>query len=62
MANRDTIREGDGPAMLSNWRLDLLDFWEKNHPKYLILAHLLLASMSCLQAGKTNVFIRSNII
>lgn len=44
MANRDAVREGDGPAMLVSWRINMLQFWEKHHPKYLILCHQLLAS------------------
>lgn len=44
LANRDAIRAGDGPAMLSTWRLDMLEFWQRRHPKYLILGHFLLAS------------------
>ncbi len=42
LANRDAIREGDGLALLTHWRLNMLDFWKK-HPKYFRLGHMLLA-------------------
>ena len=40
---RRVERSNDGPAMLAHWRLDMLDYWQHNHCKYLILGHLLLA-------------------
>lgn len=43
--HRDTIREGDGLAMMSMWRLNMLRFWEGNHYKYLIIGHRLLSGM-----------------
>ncbi len=45
LANRDAIREGDGLAMLQFWRTYMPIFWNRNHFKYLIVGHLLLASM-----------------
>ena len=44
LANRDAIRQGDGPAMLQMWRVYLPTFWNKNHYKYLIATYQLLAS------------------
>lgn len=44
LANHDAIREGDGPALISGWKLDMLQFWTRRHPKYLIIGHMLLAS------------------
>ena len=44
MARRDAVREGDGPAILAYWRLDMLNFWNKGHYKYAFIGHLLLAS------------------
>ncbi|XP_077862477.1 uncharacterized protein LOC100373840 [Saccoglossus kowalevskii] len=46
MAERDAERENDGPAMMSNWRVSMLDFWENNHYKYLIIGHRLLACIN----------------
>ena len=40
MARKDAIKENNGPAMLAFWRIDSLNFWNKNH-KHLILAHTL---------------------
>ena len=44
LANRDAIREGDGTMMIKFWKCDLVNFWNKGHNKYVIAAHLLLAS------------------
>ena len=40
---RDVLREADGPAIISFWRINFLRFWQGNHYKYLIIAHRLLA-------------------
>ncbi len=37
------MREGDGEAMMSVWRLNMLEFWDNNHPRYLKIGHRLLA-------------------
>ncbi|OWF35407.1 hypothetical protein KP79_PYT24558 [Mizuhopecten yessoensis] len=39
-------RENNGPVMLSDWRLDMLQFWAYNHNKYLILGHRLRAGVN----------------
>lgn len=44
MVRHDAIRQNDGPAMISFWRHDMLQFHQHHHPKYLILGHRLLAS------------------
>ncbi|KAH3730057.1 hypothetical protein DPMN_056035 [Dreissena polymorpha] len=43
MPKRDAERENDGKAMISFWRLNMLEFWEHGHYKYLTLAFRLLA-------------------
>nr|XP_006824415.1 PREDICTED: uncharacterized protein LOC102804843 [Saccoglossus kowalevskii] len=43
LANRDAERQNDGQAMISNWKINMLDFWNNNHNKYLILGHRLLS-------------------
>ena len=45
LCRRDAVREGDGPAMMSHWKLDLVHFFTFRHPKYVILAHRLIASL-----------------
>jgi len=45
LCHRDTIREADGPAMMSMWRLNMLRFWGGNHFKYLQAGHRLLAGI-----------------
>ena len=42
-ARRDAERENDGMAMNAHWRIDSVNFWNKNHFKYLILSHRLTA-------------------
>ncbi|XP_038045915.1 uncharacterized protein LOC119720342 isoform X2 [Patiria miniata] len=46
LAFRDAVREGDGPAILSHWRINTLQFWNSKHLKYFILAHNMLAGVS----------------
>ena len=43
LIRRMAVREGDGPAMIDDWKADLLQFWCCKHPKYFINAHYLLA-------------------
>lgn len=43
LVHKDTIREANGPAMMSVWRANMLRFWEHNQYKYLILGYGLLA-------------------
>jgi hypothetical protein len=38
-------RENDGPAMISIWRINMIDFFNNNHNKYLILGHIILSGM-----------------
>ena len=45
MTRRDAVREADGDAMMSHWKIDLVHFYASHHPKYLILAHRLCASV-----------------
>ena len=40
---RDAIRENDGIAMVSQWRLDMLSFHNRNHYKYIVMGHRLLS-------------------
>jgi hypothetical protein len=37
---KDAERENDGPAMISIWRINMIDFFNNNHNKYLILGHI----------------------
>ncbi|XP_076101214.1 uncharacterized protein LOC143071009 [Mytilus galloprovincialis] len=46
MARRDAIRENDGPAIISNWKVDMISFHNHHHPKYFILGHRLVAGVS----------------
>jgi len=43
MVNRDIVREGDGEALNSEWRLAMPEFANKNHTKYFVIGHDLLA-------------------
>ena len=42
MAERDAEMENDGDAIISQWRLDMIPFWNN---KYLILGHILLSGI-----------------
>ena len=44
LCRKDAVREGDGAATLSDWKLDTINFWNMRHTKYFIIAHPLLAS------------------
>lgn len=46
LCRRDAVREADGEAMMSLWKLDLVHFFSTKHPKYVILAHRLLVSIN----------------
>lgn len=46
LCRRDAVREGDGPAIISMWKLDIVTFLVNRHPKYFILAHRLLVSLN----------------
>lgn len=41
--HRDAVREGDGEAMMRNWRIDMVQFWQHGHNKYMINGFRLLA-------------------
>ena len=43
LVRQNAVRENDGDAMMSHWRLDLLHFHNYHHPKYVLLGHRLLA-------------------
>ena len=43
LARRDALREGDRPMIIAHWKMDMLTFMQDRHPKYLILAHHLVA-------------------
>ena len=42
LARRDAVREGDGPAMVECWQMDMVTFWRKNHTHYLVIGHHML--------------------
>ena len=50
-ANHDCVREGDGPGMIRMWKSQMVQFWQKNHPKYVIASHLLLAGKDIGRKG-----------
>jgi hypothetical protein len=45
MADKDAETENDGLAMISIWRINIIDFFNNNHNKYLILGHNILSGM-----------------
>ena len=57
LSRRDVVREGDGPAMMMDWKFDLLQFWQNKHPKYLINAHFMLAGQYTQSQSGFSLFI-----
>ncbi|XP_062602465.1 uncharacterized protein LOC134264190 [Saccostrea cucullata] len=45
LVRHDAVRENDGEAMMGHWRMDLVQFHNRHHPKYVVLAHRLLAGI-----------------
>jgi len=45
LCHRDAIREADGVAMMTVWRVNMLRFWNGHHPKYFTTGHRLLAGV-----------------
>jgi hypothetical protein len=39
---RDAVRENDGAAMMSHWKMDMILFHNNHHPKYVLLGHRLI--------------------
>jgi hypothetical protein len=45
LTRHKAVRDGDGPAMVADWKVDLLSFWTHGHSNYLQIGHQFLASM-----------------
>ena len=61
LVRRDAIRQGDGAAMMQHWALDMIQFANNNHPKYVVLAHQLLAGMyRCVQRNRQGKWVNSS--
>ena len=45
LCHRDAVREADGMALMSMWRINMLRFWSGHHIKYLKVGHRLLAGI-----------------
>lgn len=48
MAQTHAERTNNGDHIISDWRMDMVQFWNHNHYKYLILGHRLLAGKFCV--------------
>ena len=56
------MRENDGVAMVETWKIDIPQFWQKHHNKYMIIGHKFLSgtdnnkfeSFKCLLATTLN--------
>ena len=46
MARHDAVKENGGARMIMHWKFDMFEFYEKNHPKYLILGERLLLNVA----------------
>jgi hypothetical protein len=43
LVRHDAVRENDGAAMMSHWKMDMILFHNNHHPKYVFLGHRLIA-------------------
>ena len=43
---RDAIRENDGELMIRHWKFDMLQFFDKHHPKYFLQGQRLLSAVN----------------
>ena len=43
LIQRDAVRENDGPQLVTHWKLDFAHFFNYIHPKYVIVAHRIIA-------------------
>ncbi|KAK3102773.1 hypothetical protein FSP39_013844 [Pinctada imbricata] len=46
LVQTDAERHNNGDQLISDWRLDTVEFWNCNHNKYLTLGHRLLAGIN----------------
>ncbi|XP_041364463.1 uncharacterized protein LOC121379870 [Gigantopelta aegis] len=58
IARHDAVIENDGPRMIMHWKFDMVDFYNKHHPKYFIFGHRLLANI----AGATSERMRHALL
>lgn len=49
MSQTEAEIRNNGDHMIADWRLDMVEFWNQNHFKYLILGHRLLVSTCSAQ-------------
>ena len=58
IARHDAVKENDGLRMIRHWKFDLFQYYENNHPKYLIFGERLLANV----AGAASARIKHQLI
>ena len=58
---RDAVSEGNGPMIITHWKMDVSNFCTHCHPKYLIIAHQLLDSTQCYKLSHLSLIICLNI-
>lgn len=46
LSRKDALRENNGNMIISHWKLDLLQFYSKHHPKYFLLSTRLLLAVN----------------
>ena len=58
LAEKDCVRENDGFNMAINWKINMPEFWNNKHNKYLIIGHKLLAGIK-YNLGETNILFKN---
>ena len=52
MDRHDAVKEDDGAKMTMHWKFNMFEFYEKNHPKYLIFGERLLLNVAGGTSGR----------
>ncbi len=52
IVRKDAIRENNGRALLAFWRIDMLQFWDRRHTKYLTIGTRLLSGIAGWYPGR----------
>lgn len=62
MVDKDAARENDGEAMMPHWRINMIDFHNNNHNKYLILGHRLLSGKDQYKVCNTDFLLGTYLL
>lgn len=55
LVRHDALRENNGGTIMGHWRFDIVQFHNRQHPIYVVLAHRPLAGLICLVVEYTSL-------